>query len=142
MSTEKNLEPLARANRWWRVTPLLLLPFLFWDVSPEVVGTVREPVAIEALGAVLPLHVNARVERWMERFQTVEKPAFETLLARRGVYAPMVRGKLRSRGMPEELLYLAMMESGLRPRAVSRVSAVGLWQFMSPTALQLSLIHI
>ena len=139
MSTEQNLEPLARANRWWRVTPLLLLPFLFWDVSPEVVGTVREPVAIEALGAVLPLHVNARVERWMERFQTVEKLAFETLLARRGVYAPMVRGKLRSRGMPEELLYLAMMESGLRPRAVSRVSAVGLWQFMSPTALQYGL---
>ena len=75
----------------------------------------------------------------MESFRTSQKPAFETLLERRGIYADLVRGKLRERGLPEELLYLAMMESGLEPRAVSRVFAVGLWQFMSPTALQYGL---
>jgi membrane-bound lytic murein transglycosylase D len=41
--------------------------------------------------------------------------------------------------MPEDLLYLAMIESGLSPVAVSHVSAVGLWQFMGPTALHLGL---
>ena len=140
MSAEKEIEPLARMNRWWRLTPLMLVPMLFWtgDDTVEEVASAA-PEAIQALGAELPLHVNARVERWMERFQSAQRPAFETLLERRGIYADLVRGKLRERGMPEELLYLAMMESGLEPRAVSRASAVGLWQFMGPTALQYGL---
>ena len=60
-------------------------------------------------------------------------------MSRRGAYGDLVRDALRAKGMPEDLLYLAMMESGLKPRAVSNVSAVGLWQFMSPTALQYGL---
>ena len=121
--------------------PLLLIPLLFMggEPDPEDIAAVVPSVAIEALGTQLPLHVNARVERWMERFQTTEKAAFETMLKQRSVYDELVRGKLRGRGMPEELLYLAMIESGLKPRAVSRVFAVGLWQFMSPTALQYGL---
>jgi len=142
MSTEKATELRARADRWWRFTPLLLVPFLFWNGddgkaaadSPEGAVVVRE-----ALGAELPLHVNARVERWMDRFQHEQKPSFERLLTRRGIYAEMIEPKLRQRGLPEELLYLAMMESGLKTRAVSKVSAVGLWQFMSPTAQQYGL---
>jgi membrane-bound lytic murein transglycosylase D len=138
---KKDQSPTRVNNRLWLVTPLLLVPLLFMgrgggtDDSEAVVP----PATIEALGTRLPLHVNARVERWMERFQTTEKAAFEKMLKRRSVYDELVRGKLRARGMPEELLYLAMMESGLEPRAVSRVSAVGLWQFMSPTALQYGL---
>ncbi|MCH7533638.1 MAG: lytic transglycosylase domain-containing protein [Gemmatimonadetes bacterium] len=121
--------------------PLLLIPLLFMggERETEDVAAVVPSVTIEALGTQLPLHVNARVERWMKRFQTTERATFETLLKQRSVYDELVRGKLRERGMPEELLYLAMMESGLKPRAVSRVSAVGLWQFMSPTALQYGL---
>jgi membrane-bound lytic murein transglycosylase D len=46
----------------------------------------------------------------------------------------MIREKLRARGMPEDLVYLSMIESGFNPTARSRVSAVGLWQFMAPTA--------
>jgi membrane-bound lytic murein transglycosylase D len=138
---KKDQSPTRVNNRLWLVTPLLLVPLLFMgrgggtDDSVAVVT----PATIEVLGTRLPLHVNARVERWMERFQTTEKAAFEKMLKRRSVYDELVRGKLRARGMPEELLYLAMMESGLEPRAVSRVSAVGLWQFMSPTALQYGL---
>ena len=143
MSTQKNSEPVTRAYtyRWWHVMPLLLVPLLFMggERETEDITAVVPSVELEALGTQLPLHVNARVERWMARFQTTQKAAFETLLKRRSVYDELVRGKLRERGMPEELLYLAMMESGLEPRAVSRVSAVGLWQFMSPTALQYGL---
>ena len=141
MSTQKKRESLTRTNRWLRAAPVLLVPFLFVGGGPEtepVAADVPE-VTIEALGARLPLHVNARVERWMQRFQTTQRASFETLLKRRSVYAELVRGKLRERGMPEELLYLAMMESGLEPRAVSKAYAVGLWQFMSPTARQYGL---
>jgi len=141
MSRQKNDESPTRTNRWLLVAPLVLLPALLMSPDGESADFVAvvPPAPIEALGARLPLHVNARVERWMERFQTTERAAFEKLLKRRSVYDELVRGKLRARGMPEELLYLAMMESGLEPHAVSRVYAVGLWQFMSPTALQYGL---
>ena len=115
MSTKKNDGSLTRSDRWWGLTPLLLVPFLVWGGEKAETTVASVPVTIEALGTELPLHVNARVERWMERFQGPQKAAFETLLDRRGVWGPLVRGKLRERGMPEELLYLAMMESGLKP---------------------------
>ena len=141
MSKQKNAESLTRANRWRLVTSLILLPLLLvgCDGETEESPSVAPLATIEVLDARLPLHVNARVERWMVRFQTTRKAAFEKMLKRRSMYDELVRGKLRARGMPEELLYLAMMESGLEPGAVSRVSAVGLWQFMSPTALQYGL---
>jgi membrane-bound lytic murein transglycosylase D len=46
----------------------------------------------------------------------------------------MIREGLRSREMPQELIYLAAIESGFSPRARSRVAATGMWQFMGPTA--------
>ena len=114
---------------------------LFWP-RPEPTARAATPgtfAASEPVAPNLPLHVNARVERWLERFQTTGRDEFEKLLRRRGLFAELIRGKLRERGLPEELLYMAMIESGLSPFAVSRVSAVGLWQFMSPTAMQYGL---
>ena len=46
----------------------------------------------------------------------------------------MIRTKLTERGMPEELLYLALIESDFYTDARSRVLATGMWQFMEPTA--------
>jgi membrane-bound lytic murein transglycosylase D len=48
-------------------------------------------------------------------------------------YAPMVRGRLRALSMPEDLLYVAMIESGFDPRARSGAGAVGMWQFVRST---------
>ncbi|MFQ5538220.1 MAG: lytic transglycosylase domain-containing protein [Gemmatimonadota bacterium] len=101
-----------------------------------VVGAEGVP---EVLGTTLPLHVTPRVRKWVRRFQGDQRKEFQRLLSRQGVYADLIRGKLRERGMPEELLYMAMMESGLSPWAVSKVSAVGVWQFMGPTARQYGL---
>ncbi|MBV9773044.1 MAG: transglycosylase SLT domain-containing protein, partial [Gemmatimonadetes bacterium] len=55
-------------------------------------------------------------------------------LKRSGQYEGMIREKLRARGMPEDLVYLSMIESGFNPTARSSASAVGLWQFMAGTA--------
>jgi membrane-bound lytic murein transglycosylase D len=82
----------------------------------------------------LPMEVNARVERWIERFLTEDRAGFEQYLVREGLYGGMVRQKLRARGMPEQLLYLAMIESGFSPAATSPVAAAGLWQFLGATA--------
>jgi membrane-bound lytic murein transglycosylase D len=63
----------------------------------------------------------------------------EHFLAHEEVYGSLIRDKLRARGMPEELLYLAGIESGFQPKATSRVAAAGVWQFMGPTAEQYGL---
>ena len=98
-----------------------------------------EALDLPAAPVSLPVEVNARVEKWMRRFMTDQKVTFQTFLGREGRFASLIQGKLRERGMPEELLYLAMIESGLSPKATSRVSAAGVWQFMRPTAKQFGL---
>ena len=92
-----------------------------------------------AVAPSLPLHLNPDVDRWMARFRTTERDAFDRLLHRQGVYGELIRTALRARGMPEELQYLAMLESGLSNRAVSAAAATGLWQIMEGTAQELGL---
>jgi membrane-bound lytic murein transglycosylase D len=125
-----------------RALPLLIVPLLVARIDLPREGRAEPETASAAdaaEGAVLPLHVNDRVRTWMHRFQTGQRAEFEQVLRRRGAYEGLIRDRLRSKGMPEELLYLAMMESGLKPRATSAASAVGLWQFMAPTAQQYGL---
>lgn len=87
----------------------------------------------------LPVSVDERVNRWMERYLNDQRPAFERYLKREGLYSGMIKEALRARGMPEDLMYLAAIESGFSPSATSRVSASGMWQFMGPTAQQFGL---
>jgi len=122
------------------VAPLLLVPLLWLGSDRDDTRAMLEAVIAEyEASPTLPVQLNDRVKRWVSEYQTTRRVEFQSLLDRSGVFEPMIRRKLRDRDMPEELLYLAMIESGLLPRAVSRVSAVGLWQFMGPTAEQFGL---
>lgn len=88
-----------------------------------------------SVGEPYPVIVNERVEYFLERFQTPRHRAVIGLwLNRSGRYLEMIRAVFRSHGLPEELAYVAMIESGFNPLAVSRAGAKGLWQFMAPTA--------
>ena len=58
---------------------------------------------------------------------------FETWLKRSGRYQEMIQTELRERRLPEDLMWVAMIESGFDPRAKSPAGAVGLWQFMPAT---------
>lgn len=135
----------ARGWNFWQGLPLVVAVPALLVTGTGVPGALgngsRDHLEgpIEVLAATLPLHVNERVDRWVKRFRTDQRVAFQRLLDRQGAYDELIRGRLRDRGMPEELLYLAMMESGLSNRAVSSASAVGLWQFMGPTAQQYGL---
>lgn len=83
----------------------------------------------------IPVRWDDRVIRYLEFFR--DDPRGRSLIrgwmARVERYGPMIRQALRSQGMPEDLLYLAMIESGFDPRARSDAGAVGLWQFVSRT---------
>lgn len=131
---------IDRVNYGWYLIPLMFILFAFFARDTPILENAKTSVTdVEMSQLELPLHVNEHVERWIELFQTVLKSDFEAFLSRRGAYGDLVREALRARDMPEDLLYLAMMESGLKPRAVSNAYAVGLWQFMGPTALQFGL---
>ena len=70
----------------------------------EVVPTALADMGRDLAEAQLPIEVNERVEQWMVRFSTLDRPEFEQTLSRAGLYSDMIRGKLRARGMPEELV--------------------------------------
>jgi membrane-bound lytic murein transglycosylase D len=82
----------------------------------------------------IPLEMNEHVDRWIEFFTTgAGRTRFRIYLERSGAYEDMIRQRLRDADMPEDLLYLAMIESGMNPNAYSRAHAVGLWQFIKGT---------
>lgn len=90
--------------------------------------------SIDAAGYGIPLASNEHVDRWIEFFTTGKGRArFRIYLERSGAYEEMIRRRLREAEMPEDLLYLAMIESGMNPNAYSRAHAVGLWQFIKGT---------
>ena len=81
----------------------------------------------------LPNVDHPRVDYWVNSFSTRKKDEFAKYLARSGKYEPMISEKLQERGMPQDLLYLAMIESGFNPKAYSVAAASGLWQFIGET---------
>lgn len=102
---------------------------LFGD---DPLGLARRPV--NAAVYEIPLEMNDKVERWIEYFTTgAGRERFGIYLQRAGRYEAMIRKHARDAGLPEDLLYIAMIESGMNPNAYSRARAVGMWQFMAAT---------
>ena len=78
----------------------------------------------------IPIVVNDNVEQCIQLFQTTIRDKFSTWLARSGRYTPFMRSLLKEQGLPEDLVYMAFIESGFDPYAYSRSKAVGPWQFV------------
>lgn len=85
-----------------------------------------------------PKYTN-EVEAYLRAYLTYGYKDAEDLLGRSVLYFPIFEHYLQLYGLPEELKYLPMIESRLRPYAASTAGAVGLWQFMSPTATSFGL---
>ncbi len=80
-----------------------------------------------------PVTINSRVEYWIDYFCGRGRPYFEKYLARSEFFIPYIVPILKQNGVPEDLVYLAMIESGFNNLARSRARAVGPWQFISAT---------
>ncbi len=85
------------------------------------------------------IEYNIGLENVIKSFLKNRKKAFERLLGVSQYYFPLFEDELAKNNIPLEIKYLAVVESALNPRAVSRVGATGLWQFMYQTGKQYGL---
>src|SRR5207247_49758 len=100
-------------------------------------GTIEESVGLNPLAPDLgdyPVVMNDDVRYFLDRFTGSRRMVVEMWMSRSGQYLAMIREVFRNQGLPTDLAFTAMIESGFNPRAVSRVGAKGLWQFMASTA--------
>lgn len=82
---------------------------------------------------IIPTEINARVEKWINYFQGRGRPHMERYLLRSTRYEALMKKVLRDNNLPEDLFYIALIESGFSSQAFSHASAVGYWQFIRGT---------
>ena len=87
----------------------------------------------------LPLIHNHWVQRWITFFEKSDPHRFRAWLERSYCYMPIMRRIFKNEGIPEDLIYMAMIESGFSSAAVSSAKAVGYWQFIHQTATRFGL---
>ena len=100
-----------------------------FPVDPKLKDKVKEQVA--ATTSQLPLSVNDAVLGYINYFSNRGHKTLLAGLQRSGRYRPMIQRILDEEGVPQELIHLAQAESGFIPRAVSRMRAGGMWQFLT-----------
>ena len=87
----------------------------------------------------IPLKLNANVEREIRSFQGPEREFFLSSYQRSGIYRNLIIEELQKAGMPEELVWLPLVESGFKVHALSRARALGMWQFIPSTGYKFGL---
>lgn len=121
ISLDQELKALASTGSWEEV----LVPI-------EETQICLDPKMAEPLYD-FPVVVNRQVQMYIDLFQGKQRKYFAKWLGRSGRYSDLIKSELETAGLPKDLLYLAMIESGFNQRAYSKSKAVGLWQFMSGT---------
>jgi membrane-bound lytic murein transglycosylase D len=91
------------------------------------------------LPGAIPIVMNDDVRRWIEYFSERDRDRFRRFLERGLVYKDLMQHMLRENGLPQDLYYIAMIESGFVNQARSRAAAVGTWQFMRATGQRYNL---
>jgi membrane-bound lytic murein transglycosylase D len=129
-----DVEGLGAGDQQEEVTfeksPLEEILGLTFPIDPAMKDKVKEEVRVTA--SQLPLTVNDAVLSYINYFSS-SRSGRATMVAglrRAARYRPLISRILAEVGVPQELMHLAQAESGFYPRAVSRVSATGMWQFM------------
>ncbi|MCB0365368.1 MAG: LysM peptidoglycan-binding domain-containing protein [Bdellovibrionaceae bacterium] len=81
----------------------------------------------------IPIEVNKQVQKWVDYFQGRGRKHMQRYLERSSRYLPMMKRELQDAGLPTDLVYVALIESGFNSSANSRAAAVGYWQFIRGT---------
>jgi membrane-bound lytic murein transglycosylase D len=87
----------------------------------------------------VPIQMNKQVRAYLVYFSTERKAVITRYLSRSTRYLPMIKEVFREYGLPEDLAFLAMIESGFNNKATSPAAACGMWQFIRGTGLRYGL---
>lgn len=104
------------------------LEYVPGDDDPAIIND-----RLSCISSNIPLAYNDKIHAFINYFTVKDRAYTRLMMRRKNLYFPLFEKYLAKYDLPDELKYLAIIESGLNPRAVSRVRAVGLWQFMSAT---------
>jgi len=114
--------------------------FLLRFESPENLRDYQETLVIEPEAEEIPeitydvpIELNEKVKSCIVYFQTVARKPMERYLKRSGRFIPMMSEIIAEHGLPSDIVYLPMIESGFNPKAYSYAHASGPWQFISST---------
>lgn len=103
-----------------------------WEYGTDQRQIMKE-LGIDPSKYDFPITVNKQVMYYLELFQGKQRNYFSQWLARSTIYRPFIEAELKKAGLPLDLVYLAMIESGYNPSAYSPADACGLWQFIEGT---------
>ena len=161
-TSEKEEGKISAANQFLRETPELSTPNPSdgsgthgQESSPQLeMGAILQTLLLQEkpveeplpgsglspqmLGGI-PTPLNDKVKGFIDFFQNKGDRFFTKSLARSQAYEGMMKQIFREKNLPEELFYLALIESGYNPQAQSRAKALGIWQFMGKTAKRFGL---
>jgi hypothetical protein len=126
--TEEGFAPLEEAS----------LDVLTWEYL-DAQARPPDPKPSPVISGIFPSLSHQKVEETIGFFQTKADSFFSRALGRSQAYEDMMKKILREKNLPEELFYLALIESGFNPHAFSRSKASGIWQFVTKTARRFGL---
>ncbi len=109
------------------------------DIYPQNISDSAYIARLQNIQEVIPLSFNNTVKNVIKFYTERRREQVEVMLGLSAYYFPIFEETLDRYNMPLELKYLPVIESALNPKAVSRVGATGLWQFMYGTGKQMGL---
>jgi len=110
----------------------LISPIYQFDFTPDF--TYEEVEArVNTMQTNMAFTLNDKIFAFINYFVVRNRNYTRMILERKDVFFPLFEETLNAHGMPDDIKYLSIIESGLNPKAKSRVGAMGLWQFMPAT---------
>jgi membrane-bound lytic murein transglycosylase D len=136
-NTKGNGEPSAAAAGSGQASVDRRLPSTVEPTSLQKTDVAEEPLFPREMSLSanigIPLVFNDAVDRYIHYFSVTRRDVFNRWLKRKSLYEPMIKEILQEHGLPEDLVYLAMIESGFNLQAYSPMKAAGPWQFIPET---------
>jgi membrane-bound lytic murein transglycosylase D len=109
------------------------------DVAPFVLSDADFMEKMSTLSSCVDVRMTDVVKGYIRTYTQFKSDKSRIMLGKRLTYFPLFEEKFKEYGIPQDLKYLSVVESALNPKAVSRVGATGLWQFMPSTGSEYGL---
>ena len=128
-------------KQYWSVLLVMIICLLYATPHATAAGISNADLErkVHTLPSIVDVRYTSTVQKHIRNYTVYNKKGTEAILGRASLYFTMFENVLADKGLPQDLKYLAIVESGLKPSATSRVGAAGMWQFMRSTGRMMGL---